>query len=478
MSFIQQTSMETDETFSLSHEGIINYISSNLNKIKLIIIDHKSKIEVVENDISTINQCKNEIVDIASEFSGDIVYSNDIVDIVNNELDKTYRYKAFRLSTHYYEGRWLQEAEKDLRDGIEYKKTLKSRSKQWRKHAKLTPCFVSTFYMIPKFMEHGKYIDKKTWIGEYLMDFIDLLVVDEAGQASPEVCLPLFALAKKTILVGDVKQIEPVWSVEGFSDYPNIEKYIPSIGTDDFVSSDSHSSNGNLMKIAKRRSNHTKFNEGGLYLTEHRRCVPEVINYCNELAYKGKLIPMRENDHNEFPYEHMLHLNFKGECTTEVSSKKNVQEAIAIADWIVNNHDTLIGYYKDRDKNKQRKKIEEIVAVVTPFKAQANAIKKALHKNEGFGKITVGTVHSLQGAERNIVLFSTVYTSDNQQEYFFDRGVNMLNVAVSRAKDAFIVVGDKDILKPGTSDPSSILSKYLIFNEYQRMQTDLLDFIN
>lgn len=99
-------------------------------------------------------------------------------------------------------------------------------------------------------------------------------------------------------------------------------------------------------------------------------------------------------------------------------------------------------------------------------------------KNEGFGKITVGTVHSLQGAERNIVLFSTVYTSDNQQEYFFDRGVNMLNVAVSRAKDAFIVVGDKDILKPGTSDPSSILSKYLIFNEYQRMQTDLLDFIN
>ena len=46
---------------------------------------------------------------------------------------------------------------------------------------------------------------------ERTYNFIDLLIVDEAGQISPEIGLPAFALAKKAVVVGDEQQIPPVW---------------------------------------------------------------------------------------------------------------------------------------------------------------------------------------------------------------------------------------------------------------------------
>ena len=52
--------------------------------------------------------------------------------------------------------------------------------------------------------------------------------------------------------------------------------------------------------------------------------------------------------------------------------------------------------------------------------------------------IKLGTVHALQGAERSIILFSSVYSNEDEGTMFFekDNKPNMLNVAVSRAKES------------------------------------------
>jgi len=76
-----------------------------------------------------------------------------------------------------------------------------------------------------------------------------------------------------------------------------------------------------------------------------------------------------------------------------------------------------------------------------------------------------GTVHALQGGERAIILFSSVYSKTDVESYFFDRGPNMLNVAVSRAKDSFIVFGDMDIFDPALNTPSGILARHLYSSE-------------
>lgn len=463
--FIDSNNILACENIVRSYNGIEDCIIENRSKAIKMLHQYKVKIEQVKSDIKEIENLKEEMVKVASKYDSSIQYSKHIMDEINKIFDTTLRYEAFRLATHYYEGRWILEATNNIKIGYEDKKSEKKRKIQWRRLAKLTPCFVSTFYMIPKFMECGYYDDKKMWIPDYLYEFIDILVVDEAGQASPEVCLPLFVLAKKAIMVGDVYQIEPVWSVEGFSDFPNMKTYLHNVNDKKFFESGYSSCNGNLMNIAKRRSNFCKYGEGGLYLTEHRRCLPEIIEYCNELAYKGKLKPKRENLLKNFPFGHMEHLHFVGVSTNENSSRKNTKEAKAIINWILNNAKLLVDYY-NKDETEKQKNIADIIAVVTPFKAQSGVVLRELRKNEGFEDITVGTVHSLQGAERNIIIFSSVYTEQDRQSFFFDSGVNMLNVAVSRAKDAFIVIGDRRILDIDKNTPSGILAKYLNYSDY------------
>lgn len=61
-----------------------------------------------------------------------------------------------------------------------------------------------------------------------------------------------------------------------------------------------------------------------------------------------------------------------------------------------------------------------------------------------------------------LLFFSSVYDSNQKgRNFFFDNGPNMLNVAVSRAKDSFLVFGDIDIFDAGSNKPSGILSRYI-----------------
>jgi phosphatidylserine/phosphatidylglycerophosphate/cardiolipin synthase-like enzyme len=77
-------------------------------------------------------------------------------------------------------------------------------------------------------------------------------------------------------------------------------------------------------------------------------------------------------------------------------------------------------------------------------------------------EITVGTVHALQGAGRDIIIFSPVHTADDGKDPFFDRGPNLINVAVSRARQSFLVFGDMRMFNPARrSSPSGLLAAYL-----------------
>lgn len=91
-------------------------------------------------------------------------------------------------------------------------------------------------------------------------------------------------------------------------------------------------------------------------------------------------------------------------------------------------------------------------------------MKTAL-KNAEFdvNRMKLGTVHALQGGERPIILFSMVYGMGDSGTMFFDRDnkPNMLNVAVSRAQDNFIVFANTGILDKKSKTPSGILANHL-----------------
>ncbi|EOQ46621.1 hypothetical protein WES_03712 [Escherichia sp. KTE31] len=121
------------------------------------------------------------------------------------------------------------------------------------------------------------------------------------------------------------------------------------------------------------------------------------------------------------------------------------------------------------------KPLYKVVGIVTPFSAQVNAIKTSLRKleincSDEDDSLTVGTVHSLQGAERAIVLFSTVY-SKHEDGRFIDSNSSILNVAVSRAKDSFLVFGDMDLIEmQPASSPRGLLATYLFASDNNALQ--------
>jgi hypothetical protein len=379
-----------------------------------------------------------------------------------NWLDTHLRYELFVLATHYWEGRWLQEvdaigiAQSDFRE----RRNRETQEARWRRYACLTPCFVTTMHSGASFFD---YYQGQT---EQLFDFIDLLIVDEAGQVTPEVSGAMFALAKQALVVGDMLQIEPVWSIPDQVDRGNLERYKLVVSEDDYFRLKEKgitASSGSAMQMAQQASPYQRpgAKERGMFLAEHRRCVPEIIGYCNDLAYGGRLRPKRPSIANH-PWPHMGYVHIKGKSQSAGGSRQNEREATAVTAWIAANKAQLKAHYQTD--------IDNIIGVITPFAAQKQLLLDKL-ASEGIDIAKVGTVHALQGAERPVIIFSPVYAIQDSGPYFFDRGPNMLNVAVSRAKDSFIVIGDMDIFDPRLNTPSGLLAQYLFAAE----SNELLD---
>lgn len=425
-----------------------------------------------EIDVRNVVDClHNELVQIVARIEKKAINlsSNDLESMDINE-----RYIAFKLATHYFEGQWIIEMKQELDKGDSFLEfNLESQRKKWQRFAKLTPCFVSTMHMTPSFFKYG------ITSTEYLYSFIDLLIVDEAGQVNPEVAGASFALAKKALVVGDVVQIPPIWNIPLAIDIQNIIKLDLANNEQEAVNfiKETHlgSSSGSVMEIAQRATKYRvhKSLAKGMFLKEHRRCVKEIINYCNELAYNGFLQPLaKEFKPNEYFLPHMGYADVKGKHEN-INGNSNTIEAKEIVKWIQDNKLFLEEYYSKKEGKKIR--IDEIVGIITPFTKQTSVIKKEL-KTSNLSKVTVGTVHALQGAERSICVFSPVYDINHEGDYFFDNGVNMLNVAVSRAKHSFLVFGDMDIFKNNIKTPSGLLADYLF--KFERNKVDLDKKIN
>ena len=399
---------------------------------------------------------------------------------VDELADNQIRFTAFLLATHYWEGRWLMDiaAIDDLqkekkRNGA---KTVKAR---WQRRMKLTPCVVMTCYMLPRHMVISEFTGgTKKFDDSYCYNFADLLIIDEAGQVLPEIAAAAFALAKKALVIGDTEQIAPIWnSLPGIDIGNMVEANILSGGTQEELTdaytvmcdSGKSAASGSVMKVAQFNSRYQYDPDlaRGMYLYEHRRCFDNIIGYCNALCYHGKLQPKRGAEKEALlPAMGYLHIDGKG-MQANSGSRFNAFEAETIAAWLIAHKDEIERHYG--------KALAKLVGIVTPFSAQVNAIRQALQKlgincSDDEHSLTVGTVHSLQGAERAIVLFSPVY-SKHEDGGFIDSDSSMLNVAVSRAKDSFLVFGDMDLfeIQPASS-ARGLLAKYLFAAECNALQ--------
>jgi superfamily I DNA and/or RNA helicase len=252
------------------------------------------------------------------------------------------------------------------------------------------------------------------------IDAFDVVIVDEASQSGPE-ALFLHYLAPKIIVVGDDKQISPE-HVGVNREQVNIlrERHIG-----DLPLSDMYSLENSFFDQAV-----TRFG-GRIRLKEHFRCMPEIIQFSNNICYRAEpLIPLRQRAAGRLNPIMVTHVP-DGYRRGTGNRIENPPEAEAIVMQII--RCVQDPAYKDKT----------IGVISLQGELQARRIESLLLEHldpEEMERrqLICGDAYAFQGDERDIIFLSLVAAPDENRRIgtlSSDRDQRRFNVAASRAKD-------------------------------------------
>ena len=394
------------------------------------------------------------------------------------------RARAFALAMRLMEGRMI-------RDRLEQKASKLSNGPQsakatWRVMAVFAPCIVMTVHKLVKTFVtrapvRGGNKKKTDFTDEFVPGLIDTLLIDEAGQVGPAMAIPALAFARKCLMVGDIHQLEPITTSTAKMDRLSAARH--NINERAYIELERRGGaavSGSAMALARSVTAISEADERGIMLVDHFRSVPEVIQYCNALVYRGRLRPRRASlpeasrvQLADGPLNPMSYAHVATPVELRSGSWSNPGEAATIATWLKANAGAISTAYGGAP-------LHELVAIVTPFDGQRTTVREVVERALGrhvARKMTIDTIHSLQGAQRRIVIMSPTVTTkwklDRGRQAFFDRGPNMMNVVVSRAQDAFLVFGDMYLFsEDGGRSPSSALAPLLFGDPSQRLEVE------
>ena len=246
------------------------------------------------------------------------------------------------------------------------------------------------------------------------------VVIDEAGQALEPACWIPILKAKKVILAGDHCQLSPT------------------------IKSNEAAKNGlNKTLLEKCIELHP---EAVTLLEEQYRMNSTIMGYSSSVFYEDKL-KAHESVAKSLLFENdspLLFIDTAGcgfEEKLEGTSSTNPDEAA-----FVFKH---INLFVNELNTKYTTESFPSIAVISPYKQQINLLKTQFEHSPDLQKykenISVNTIDSFQGQERDIVYISLTRSND-KGEIGFLSDIRRMNVAMTRAKKKLVVIGDSATL--------------------------------
>lgn len=247
---------------------------------------------------------------------------------------------------------------------------------------------------------------------------------DEAGQASLSAGVGLLMRCKKAVVVGDPLQLEPVVV---------LPKSVNQILIDNFnVPSSFDVTKNSLQSRADIAQNYGAYIDGtwvGSPLLVHRRCNKFMFDIANEISYGGLMVSAKKVDEFSFGFKDCVWFDVKSEKFDKHFSDDEFRVAIK--------------FYEALTQKYQSIKASDI-AVISPFKSVADNIRGKF-KTKSETSIS-GTIHTMQGREAKLIILILGGASEGAREWVCATP-NLLNVAVTRAKEVLVIVGDFDNYK-------------------------------
>ncbi len=280
---------------------------------------------------------------------------------------------------------------------------------------------------------------------------IGWLLIDEAGQATPQSPVGGLYRAKRAIFVGDPLQVEPVIQVE--------EKLSDVLLEKNFISKSWNSCQFSAQQIADRNNLYgTYLGIGehriwvGAPLRVHRRCQNPMFKIANKIAYDNRMIYGKKTEH----FVSSIETKIGPSCWFDIEG-----ETIKESHYIKIEAEFLM---KMLQKICKDSKSLPNIYVISPFKSVAQDTYKLLLKNKDrwcpkevpdnefniWLNRSVGTIHAFQGKEADSVFLilggnilkpgAIIWVCEEP---------NILNVAATRAKNSFYIIGNSKVWNKG-----------------------------
>lgn len=274
----------------------------------------------------------------------------------------------------------------------------------------------------------------------------DVVIIDEASQCDIASCFPILFRARKAVIVGDDKQLPHLSFLEKAKEQSFLNQY----NIED------------RYQLLWRFRTNSMFDVANYYSTtptlldEHFRSPKPIIEFSNREFYGGRIKVMK-------PYFDMVSpvevIEVK-EAKVDMDVTRNLAECEAVIKKV---QDLIY----ENEKDPENKPVS--IGIISPFRGQVELIKKAVIKvfsQETIQKheIEVGTAHTFQGDERDIMLMSwAIAQNSHSQSLMFLQKPNLFNVAITRARKRLI----NFISKPINELPEGLLRDYLEFVQSQ-----------
>ena len=175
--------------------------------------------------------------------------------------------------------------------------------------------------------------------------------------------------------------------------------------------------NHSILDVMIEHDNISKY----ILLEYHYRCGKKIISFSNQRYYNNSL--------------NLSYINFEGNLELFDIKNQNVKDRNEAYDEAVG----IIDYIK-------RNKIKD-ASIITPFVNQRELIKSML-KKENIDDIDCGTIHSLQGAEKDTVILSLAVSPKTSKKTYawIKDNYELINVAITRAKNKLVIAADSEVI--------------------------------
>lgn len=269
------------------------------------------------------------------------------------------------------------------------------------------------------------------------------LIIDEAGQAQPQMAVGAMFRCRKAIIVGDPKQIEPVVTAETDMIKQLLTAEILAGYKDKKISVQAFADYINPYGTYLGKDEEKEW--VGCPLVVHRRCIDPMYTISNVLSYDGTMKQQTAAPKEDRARTFILDKS----CWIDVAGAENSGKK----DHFVKAQGELVLKLLARKFERDPIDIPRLF-IITPFTSVKEGMLEMIKKSELYGKEprvrkwlnanNIGTVHTFQGQGTDEVIFLLGCDSKSMGAVNWVNN-NIVNVAATRAKFRFYMIGDKSV---------------------------------